>query len=76
MQCSKLARLFDHFIGEREHLAGTSRTERLGGGQINYEIELGRLFDRNIGGHNLAQDFVDELRGMVESVRDVCSIRQ
>jgi len=40
--------LVDH-LGEREQLVRNFEAERLGDGQIDDEIELGRLFDRNIG---------------------------
>ena len=46
-RCSNIrlqkADLFDHLVGDREHARWNCHSERLGGGQIDGEIELGRL---------------------------------
>jgi hypothetical protein len=48
--------------------------ERLGGGQIDDEIELGRLLDRDIAGLRPAQYLVGKIGGAPERVREVYSI--
>jgi hypothetical protein len=47
MQCSK-SELLDHLVGEREQLVRYGQAERLCGCQIDNQIELGRLLDRNV----------------------------
>src|SRR6476620_6496062 len=44
------ASLFDHLVGECEHLRRQIDTERLGSLEINDQFELGRLYNRQIGG--------------------------
>src|SRR5262245_26319999 len=44
------ASLFDHLVGAGKHGSGHVEAEHLGGGQVDDEIELGRLFDRKVGG--------------------------
>src|SRR6266571_8688333 len=38
---------FDHLVGAQQERFGDSQAQRLGGRQINGEVELGRLLDRN-----------------------------
>src|SRR6516165_11554447 len=39
---------FDHLVGEREQLVRNLEAERLGGRDVDDEIELGRLLDRQV----------------------------
>ena len=48
--------------------------ERLGGREIDDEIEFGRLLDRDVGGLRAAQNLVDIVGGAPEQVREVRSI--
>jgi hypothetical protein len=50
MQCSKPTSLFDHLVGKCEQLVGDGQAERLRGGEIEHELELGRLNHRQVGG--------------------------
>src|SRR5262245_23753427 len=42
--------LFDHLVGEREQIVGDLEAERLGGPEVDHELELGRLQNRQVGG--------------------------
>ena len=53
---------------------GIVETERLGGGQIDDEIEFGRLLDREVARLRPAQNLVDIVGGAPEQVREVWSI--
>src|SRR6516162_2155718 len=41
--------LLDDLVGEREELVGHCEAERLGSGEVDHEIKLGRLHDREVG---------------------------
>jgi hypothetical protein len=43
MHCSKTTFLFDHLIGAQVHDIGHVEAERLGGFEVEDELELGRL---------------------------------
>jgi hypothetical protein len=43
MHCSKTTFLFDHLIGAQAHEIGHVEAERLGGFEVEDELELGRL---------------------------------
>ena len=66
--------LLDHLASEREQLVWNRETKCLGRGQIDGEIELDWLLDRDVGGLCPAQNLVDEFGGAAEQVRYVCSI--
>src|SRR5262252_6905698 len=55
--------LFNHLVGECQQLVGNLKAKRLGGGQIENEIESGRLFDWNVGGLGTVQNLVHQVRG-------------
>ena len=57
-RCSKQV-LFDHFSSEGEKLVGYRKTERLGGREINDEIEFSWLLYWNLSGLRSAQDLID-----------------
>ena len=55
---------FDHLVGPQQERFRDCETKRLGGRQIDDQIEFGWLFDRNVGRLCTTQNFVDKiLRG-------------
>ena len=68
------APLFDHFVGAQQERFRDCQPERFGGGQIDDEIELGRLIDRDIARLRPAQNFVSIVGGTLKLVREVWSI--
>ena len=44
------SRLFDHLVGEHEEVMRNSEAECFGGLEMDDEIKLGRLLDRDVGG--------------------------
>ena len=55
-------------------VGGIVEAERLGGRQVDDQIELGRLLDREVGRLRPAQNLVDIVGGAPEQVREVRSI--
>jgi len=45
-----MCRSLNHLVGESEHFVGNGEAERLGGFEIDDEIEFGRLLDRQLAG--------------------------
>ena len=45
-----LAHSFDHLVGAQQERLRDGKLERLGSGEIDHEIELARLLDRNVAG--------------------------
>src|SRR2546427_2333718 len=45
-----LAHSLDHLVGKRKQLVRHREAERLGGFEIDDQLELGRLFDRKLAG--------------------------
>ena len=68
------ASLFDHLVGAQQESFRDFKTERLGGRQIDDEIELGRLLDRDLGRLRPAQNLVDKIGGASIQVQEVRSI--
>src|SRR5262245_5877565 len=64
----------DHLVRASEQRRRHIEAERLGGGQIDDEVELGWLLDRNVGRLRAAQNLVNEVAGTTEQVWYVCSI--
>src|SRR3954451_8589905 len=61
--------LFDHLIGTTEERPRYDQPKRVRGLQIDYQLELGRLLDRQIGRLGPAQDLVDVVAGSPQPVR-------
>src|SRR5215468_557970 len=65
---------FDHLVGAREQRIRHGKTERPCGRQVDDQIELGRLLDREISWTRPAQYLVDKVGGTSEGRREVRSI--
>ena len=50
---------FDHLVGAQQERFRDCQSDRLGGRQIDDEIELGRLLDRKVSRLRAAQNLVD-----------------
>src|SRR5262245_965660 len=78
MHCSKLAAwgnaLFDHLVGASEQRRGHGEAERIGGREINEEIEFGRLLDRDVSRLRSAQNLIDQVGSSAPHVSPVRSI--
>src|SRR5262252_10703319 len=66
----------DHLVGAGEQRRWHLDAERLGGGQIDDELEFGRLLDRKVGWICPAQNLVDIVARAPEQVRVVWTIGQ
>jgi hypothetical protein len=73
-QVQQKASLLDQLVGAQEKRFGDCQAEGLGGGQINDEVEFGRLLDRYVAWVGTAQNLVDIIGGAPVQVREVCSI--
>src|SRR6516164_1122468 len=69
-----LAHSFNHLVGARQEPLGDVQPERLGGGQIDDEIELGRLLDGDVPRLRPAKNLVDKVAGTPPKVLEVWSI--
>src|SRR3974390_842260 len=67
-------RLFDHLVGHHEQLVWHGKAKRLDGREINNEIELGWLLDRDVARLRPAQNLVDVVGGAPEPVWEAYSI--
>src|SRR6266568_7507198 len=67
--------LFDHRVGNGEQAGRDFETESPGGVKVDYQLEFGRLLDRNVARLGSAQYLVDEVGGAPECIVVVCSIR-
>jgi hypothetical protein len=59
----QIAALFDHLVGARKQCRWHKDAKRLCGLQIDHQIELGRLFDRQVGRLRTHENLVDEDAG-------------
>ena len=50
---------FDHFVGAGKQARGNIETERLGGLEIDYKLEFGRLLHGKIAGLLTSQDTIN-----------------
>src|SRR5262249_44252971 len=57
----ELASSFEPLVGAGEHVCRDLEAERLGGREVDDEIELGRLLDRNVGGFCPTQNFIHKI---------------
>src|SRR5690349_20955389 len=71
---SKELALFNRLVAAQQERLRYHEPERLGRGQIDDEIELGRLLDRHVSGLRPAQNLVDIVAGAPKQVREVRSI--
>src|SRR5207302_5000074 len=65
---------FNHLVGAQQESFRYFKAERSSGGEIDGEIEFGRLLDRYIAGLRPAQNLVDEVGGALEQSRKVRSV--
>src|SRR5262249_13319853 len=66
---------FDDLIGDLLKMHRYVETERLGSFEVDHQLELGRLLDRQIGGFFTFQNSVDICRGAVPNVVEIRPIR-
>jgi hypothetical protein len=71
MHRSKKAPLFDHLVGAQDEPGRKFKTEHLRASEVDYQLEVGRLLDRQIGRFSSAQQ-LDELPG-VHSITSAAS---
>jgi hypothetical protein len=76
MRCSKLASLFDHLVGEREQVVGDSEPKRLGGLEVDHQLELDRNLNGKLARLRAAQDAVCIDGGAPIIIAQVISIGQ
>src|SRR6516162_11128741 len=66
--------LFDNLVGACEQRGRYIESERVGSRQIDDEIELGRLLDRDFAGLRSPKNLVHEVAGVPPQVRKVWPI--
>src|SRR5712672_1958701 len=65
---------FDHLVGAGEQRGWHSEAEGLGGRQIDHELELGRLLDRQIGRLGALENFSGVLASLAICSANVGSV--
>src|SRR5215472_8724240 len=73
-RCSQTETLFDHLVGAQQERLWDSEAEGFCGGQIDDEVEFGRLLDRNVAWFHPAQNLVRNVTGASKHVWTVSSI--
>src|SRR5215467_4457366 len=71
---AQIGSLFDHLVDAGEQRRRHFEAERGGSNQIDHEIELGRLLNRNVRRLRAAQNLIDIIGGAPEQVAEVRSI--
>ena len=66
---------FNHLVGAQQERLRDRQAKRLGGIQIDDEIEFGRLLDRDVAWLGPSQNLVNIVCGTAEQVEEVWSIR-
>src|SRR5262245_25433541 len=67
-------RLLDHVVGADEDRLRDGQPERLGGLEIDHQLEFGRLFNRHVGRLGAIQDFGDLQGSMLAETAIVFSV--
>ena len=67
--------LLDDLVGEQEDRSWDGQAELAGGLQVDDEVELDRLLDRQVAGLGALQDAVDIVGGAGKVVRHIGSVR-
>ena len=65
---------FDDLVGAGEQNGRDRQTERLGGRQVDHELYLNRLLNRQLGGLRPAEDFVGEDARLASAVAQICPV--
>jgi hypothetical protein len=63
--------LFDHFVGAQQNGLWHRQSKRLGGLEVDDELELGRLHDGQVRGLGALEDLTGVETDVMKSVRDV-----
>jgi hypothetical protein len=66
MHRSKMRVLFDHLVGAGEQHRRDGETERLGRDQVDDEVVLGRLLNRDVARLSPMQNLIDKVGGASE----------
>ena len=66
--------LTNHLVRQDEERRRESDPERLGGLEIDHQLELGRLYHWQVGGFGTLENFADVDSGLAIRVRKVASV--
>ena len=71
--CTRMISLY-HLVGALLEEPGHIEAERLCRLEIDHQLDLGRLFDRNVVGPNALENAVDVAGDLAERIADVRSV--